>query len=589
MLYVNKSFSGGIRAGKERTGSMANVGSVLAGKYEIVRLIGEGGMSRVYLAMDVKLNKQWAVKEIKPSDDPVTQKIVRDSLVTEMNMIKRLDHPALPRITDLVDEDGVLYVVMDYIEGESLQRILEAQGAQSQDDVIDWGKQLCDALDYLHTRTPPIVYRDMKPGNVMLKPDGTVMIIDFGIAREYREEREGASERAGDTTMLGTRGYAAPEQFGGHGQTDARTDVYCLGATLYHLVTGKSPAEEPYVMFPIRQIDPSLSPGLEKIVSKATQQNPEKRYSSCAEMLYELERYRTVDDVHRAKLRRRWRAFVGVCAASAASLAVGLFGLGMAEASKSEDYGMQVELAGKAADQAQAAEHYLNAVAVRPERTEAYRGLVELYKADGSFTTVEEAQLLEAVMPNLAAAQSDATAYAELSFDVGKLYWYYYDYAADAGDNRLTRIKSASRWMNDSAGEPSFDRRALAEVYAGIAEFNNSIVARINEGGDAGSYEPYFRNLEQLVAIAADETNDVVVLETSALAADALHAYARKFRADGVPQDQMDALLDAALGNARSVQPTTDKLDAQQADILGKADETRARIGNAFVDGRTTE
>ena len=163
MLYVNKSFSGGIRAGKERTGSMANVGSVLAGKYEIVRLIGEGGMSRVYLAMDVKLNKQWAVKEIKPSDDPVTQKIVRDSLVTEMNMIKRLDHPALPRITDLVDEDGVLYVVMDYIEGESLQRILEAQGAQSQDDVIDWGKQLCDALDYLHTRTPPIVYRDMSP------------------------------------------------------------------------------------------------------------------------------------------------------------------------------------------------------------------------------------------------------------------------------------------------------------------------------------------------------------------------------------------------------------------------------------------
>lgn len=567
---------------------MADIGMVVAGKYEIVRLIGEGGMSRVYLAMDIKLNKQWAVKEIKPSDDPAIQEIVRESLVTETNMIKQLDHPALPRITDLVNEEGALYVVMDYIEGESLQRILEAQGPQSQDDVIEWGKQLCDALDYLHTRKPPIIYRDMKPGNVMLKPDGTVKIIDFGIAREYREEREDSAARASDTTMLGTRGYAAPEQFGGLGQTDARTDVYCLGATMYHLLTGKSPAEEPYVMFPIRQINASFSPGLEKIVSKATQQNPDKRYASCAEMLYELEHYRTADDAHHKKLKRTWQVFVGVCAGAVPCLGTGVFGVGMAEASKSQDYDLQIQLAGRASDEPQAAKYYLDAISVKPEQTEAYLGLVNLYKADGSFTTDEEAQLLQAIMPNLAAVESDGTAYAGLAYEIGKLYWYYYDYAADAGDNRLTRIKAARRWMDDAAAQPSFDQHALAEVYADIAGFNDDIVARINEGSDAGYYEPYFRNLQQLVAIMKDEQNDVVVLETSALVSDALQTYPRKFRADGVAMGEMEALLDDALANAQRIQPTTSKLDQQQAHIVQSADDVRTSIRNAFVDARTT-
>lgn len=567
---------------------MADIGTVVAGKYEIVRLIGEGGMSRVYLAMDIKLNKQWAVKEIKPSVDPSIQDIVRESLVTETNMIKQLDHPALPRITDLVNEKGTLYVVMDYIEGESLQRILEAQGPQSQDDVIEWGKQLCDALDYLHTRKPAIIYRDMKPGNVMLKPDGTVKIIDFGIAREYREEHEESAERASDTTMLGTRGYAAPEQFGGLGQTDARTDVYCLGATLYHLLTGKSPAEEPYVMFPIRQINASFSPGLEKIISKATQQNPDKRYTSCAEMLYELEHYRTADDAHRKKLKQTWHVFVGVCAATLFCLGMGIFGVGMAEASKSQDYDLQIQLAGRASDESQASKYYLDAISVKPEQTEAYLGLVDIYKADGSFTTDEESQLLQAIMPNLAVVESDGAAYAELAYGIGKLYWYYYDYAADAGDNRLTRIKAARRWMDDAAAQPSFDQHALAEVYADIAGFNNDIVARINEGGDAGYYEPYFRNLEKLVAIMQDEQNDVVVLETSALVNDALQTYARKFRADGIAMGEMETLLDDALANARQIQPTTNKLDQQQASIFQSADDVRTKVKNAFVDARTT-
>lgn len=566
---------------------MATIGSTIADKYEIVRLIGEGGMSRVYLAMDIKLNKQWAIKEIKPVKDPKQQEIIRQSLVTETNMIKQFDHPALPRITDLINENNTLYVVMDYIEGESLSRVLKEQGPQAQEDVIEWGKQLCDALDYLHTRTPPVIYRDMKPANVMLKPDGTVKIVDFGIAREYREEAMGEKGKIDDTTMLGTKGYAAPEQFGGLGQTDARTDVYCLGATMYHLLTGKSPAEPPYVMHPIRQIDPSFSPGLEKIIAKATQQNPDNRYGSCAAMLYELENFETADDAYRKKLKRKWYAFVSVCVAAVLSLCVGVFGVGMAEASRSEDYDLQVNLARAATDQNIAQSYYQDAIELKPENTLAYKELVDLYKADGSFSTDEESELLSVVMPNITALESQGADYAELSFEIGKLYWYYYDYAADSGDNRLTRIKSASKWMADASANPEFEKVQLAEIYASIAGFNNQIVARINEGGDQGMYEPYFRSLEKLNAAVAEEQNDVVLLETSAITGDALQAYARKFRADGISQSEMEELQKTAFSNANSVSPTTEELDETQRRVVEANDFVHETIKNAFVDARS--
>lgn len=568
---------------------MASNGQVIAGKYEIIRLIGEGGMSRVYLAMDKKLNKQWAVKEIKPTKDPEQQEIIRQSLVTETNMIKQFDHPALPRITDLINEDGVLYVIMDYIEGEPLSRILKDQGAQSQSDVISWGEQLCDVLDYLHTQDPPVIYRDMKPGNVMLKPDGTVKLIDFGIAREYRQEQEDEQDpkKLDDTTILGTKGYAAPEQFGGLGQTAAYTDVYCLGATLYHLLTDKSPAEPPYVMYPIRQIDASFSPGLEKIITKATQQNPNDRYESCAEMLYELEHYDTADDAHRKKLTRTWNGFVGVCVASVLCVLVGVFGLGMAEFSRSSDYDTQVELGQRATNQDEAEGYFLNAIDLKPGEIAAYEGLIDLYKSDISFSTDEESQLLKVVLPNLSEIQANTEDYAQLSFDIGKLYWYYYDYALDAGDNRLTCIKSASRWMQDAAYEDSFEKQSLAQVYAGIADFNNDIVARINEGDDAGLYAPYFRSLEELNLLAADEGNEVVMLETSALTSDSLASYARKFRADGISEEEMSSLFKTAISNARQVHPTTEKLDDEQKVIIDAESDIKEIITNAFIDART--
>ena len=212
---------------------MTKEGTVLDGKYEILKEIGRGGMSIVYLAMDNRLNKQWAIKEIKNDGSKSIQTLLK-GLEREANILRDVDHPVLPRIVDIINSHGTIYVVMDFIEGTNLADVLKEEGAQPQEDVIEWGKELASALDYLHSMDPPIIYRDMKPANVMLRPEGDVKLIDFGTAKEYTVESNA------DTTALGTRGYAAPEQFGdaqGRGiyKTDARTDIYNLGATMYHM------------------------------------------------------------------------------------------------------------------------------------------------------------------------------------------------------------------------------------------------------------------------------------------------------------------------------------------------------------------
>ena len=148
---------------------MAEIGTLIDGKYEILKQIGKGGMSTVYLAMDQHLNKQWAVKEIRHKADDKESHIIIQSLVAEANLMKKLDHPALPRIVDIIDSRDTIYVIMDYIEGEPLSRILEREGPQPEEDVLEWAKQLCDVLSYLHTRKPPVIYRDLKPGNIMIR------------------------------------------------------------------------------------------------------------------------------------------------------------------------------------------------------------------------------------------------------------------------------------------------------------------------------------------------------------------------------------------------------------------------------------
>ncbi len=362
---------------------MTEKGTVLDEKYEILKEIGRGGMSIVYVAMDLRLNKQWAIKEIKDDGSQDTQTLLK-GLEREANILKKVDHPVLPRIVDIIQRDQKVYVVMDYVEGRPLSKILEEQGAQPQDMVIQWAKDLASALDYLHSMDPPIIYRDMKPSNIMLRPDGKVKLIDFGTAKEYKIENNA------DTTALGTRGYAAPEQFGdsqGRGiyNTDARTDIYCLGATLYHIVTGMNPCEPPYKIEPIRKWNPALSSGLEKILIKCTQPNPNERYQSCSELLYALEHYDQLDERYRKQANKKFVLFAVSAIGALVFGGVSLMGFSAQSNLNAQNYYNIISVGDDyrfRGDYDQAIEEYQNAISANAKNEDAYIKILNLYVND---------------------------------------------------------------------------------------------------------------------------------------------------------------------------------------------------------------
>lgn len=559
---------------------LATVGTVIDGKYELLKLIGKGGMSRVYLAMDKRLNKQWAVKEIIKNTRSRNNEIIVQSLIAEANLMKKLDHPALPRIVDIIENKNTIYVIMDYIEGESLSSELDKHGAQPQELVIEWAKQLGEALDYLHTRKPPIIYRDMKPANVMLKPDGSVKLIDFGIAREYKE---GQSE---DTVSLGTKGYAAPEQFGGKGQTDERTDVYCLGVTLYHLVTGKNPCEPPYELYPIRHWNPQLSGGLENIILKCTQLNPDDRYQSCAELLYDLDHYEEIDDSYKKKQKNKLKIFSVVISACLIFSMIGGILQGVKVHKNNSNFDKIISQAEKATSDKEAQKLYVEAIELKPLDIDAYIGLIQVYKEDASFSLEEQTEFMNAISPNLTNLREEK-GYVELAFEIGKLYWYYYDYGKDnSSDNQITRMKSSTDWFQDviKYGGKSFEYYDMTKVYCDIGNYYKDVYLKEQEGTAKEIYAEYFEDLQKLLNMIYDkeEENEIVHMELFKLIITSLENYSRKFKANGVPEKDVRNMYNKVKEKVENSKMTTEKTIDMQEYIESRFEETLEAIDSAY-------
>jgi serine/threonine-protein kinase len=262
-------------------------GEILRQRYKVLHLIGQGGMGSIYRAADLLLEgRLCAVKEVQgdPLAAPAAQQQQREQFYREASILARLDHPNLPKVSDFFANAGKDYLVMDFVPGRDLKEIMDearlAGRFLPESEVLDWALQLADALDYLHRQEPPIVHRDIKPSNLKLTPSGLLKLVDFGLVKLLAADERTVTIVQG----LGTAHYTPLEQYGGDtGHTDARADIYALGATLYHLLTNEPPVEaklrflRPESLKPVRAWNASISASTERAVLWALALHPDNR------------------------------------------------------------------------------------------------------------------------------------------------------------------------------------------------------------------------------------------------------------------------------------------------------------------------
>ena len=518
---------------------MLKVGDLIDGKYKILNEIGRGGMSTVYLAINEKANKPWAVKEVRKNGIS-NRELVKQSLMVEINLLKKLKHKGLPRIVDIIDQQDNYLIVMDYIEGITLENIMQEEGVQPQEKVVDWAIQLCDVLQYLHTRKPAIIYRDMKPSNIMLRSDGSVVLIDFGTAREFTERH------VEDTTCLCTQGYAAPEQFGGMGQTDERTDIYSLGATMYRLVTGHNPSEPPYEMYPITHWNPRLSTGLEGIIAKCTSKDPKSRYQSVQEVRYALEHYRDLDLDSIRRYRRNLRILLAAGGMTVMLLGASGVSYAAADHMQRDEYAYNLEAGRRSPNKQDSIAFYQKAIQTDCAGEEAYDQLLTLFTQDGVLDEQEEKVLLQlsiSVDKYLERYKmQNPDGYAGLCYRIGSSYWYYYEHEEKRQAGAVAWFESAKAGF---AGNPEKEQEwKRASTYVEIGNFYQRIVPAQISGTDQGMYGEYWNNLRWLKEWNDEAPDrDLVTLRLYREIVTKTLEYAGYLQEDGVPPQEMEELL----------------------------------------------
>lgn len=256
--------------------------TIIRNKYEIVKLIGNGATGEVLLAKDLHLERLVAIKKMAKIEE--SRK--------EMQVLRGLKHMGLPAIYDYFEDDQKGCLVMEFIEGITMKQYLEKKGKPELDIAIDWMRQLAELLEYLHGQHPAILYRDLKPSNIMITPEGIMKLIDLGGVLQYGDA--GQKEQV----CVGTPAYSAPEQWKGI-HIEKTCDIFSFGAIFHELLTGVSPQRPPYERKPLRQYDKSIPEGLEKLIQKCTRENPKERYSSMSEVKKALDDYQSVGEKRR--------------------------------------------------------------------------------------------------------------------------------------------------------------------------------------------------------------------------------------------------------------------------------------------------
>ena len=524
---------------------MAKIGNdTIDSKYEILKLLNTGGMnSAIYLALDKKLNRQWAIKKVRKSSSQTTS-----MLMAEASIMKNLDHPMLPRIVGIEEDPKFFYIIMDFVQGENLKTVVTSSGPQAQDTVVSWGVKLCDVLTYLHGKG--IVYRDMKPANIMLSPDGNIKLIDFGIAREYKEN---ASE---DTTALGTEGYAAPEQYEGKGQTDARTDVYGMGITLFQLLTGVNPSSYQENIFSIRLQNPNLSSGLDKIILKCTNKDPKKRYQSTEELKKALLNYRKLDDKFLKKQKKVIKKFFTLLGLSTLCFVIAGGSFIASYFQKNNRYSALLSGVPSKAN-------IIKAIDVKPSETAGYVALLNYYGKE-----IDQNELSEF-----------SHIYGEHREDIADIE----DVSMIAGEKILGSYSEKSIRAKLVAGEPYFNaaskKYSSAKIYVSMAEFYRAYIMQddsaIVKEPSKKDYEKLLRGMSDILKenekLDSDDKHSIM-LASDQLILGLLSENADSMREQKIPKSDLTSIVSSVEKNIDSINTRVkvlkEKKEAVKASII---------------------
>ena len=536
---------------------------IINNKYELLKEIGHGGMSTVYLAMDVKINKQWAIKEIHKDSEMYKATVDEGKVLAEVRLMKDLNHYGLPRIADMITTKNSIFIVMDYIEGENLRKLLSINGPFTQEDVIKYGLEVLDILEYLHGQNPPIVYRDLKPANLMLTPQGDIKIVDFGIARKYVKGFE-------DTRIMGTVGFVAPEQQSG--KSDPRSDIFSFGVTLYQLLTNQNMEEETYIKS-ITDFDPSYSTGLEKVIEKCTKANPNERYQTVSELRYDLENYYKLDNeyikIQKKKINRFLRtAIMGcICTILGISLIAGI------SIKKSNDYMTLVEA--PAIDTSERVDNLTKAINIKPTKTTAYEELIKEYAKDG-FNEEEAGEFIEIYNANKNALGNKET---EISFTIGEAFLNYFE--GDSDKSSRNTLAHAKPFFAAASKSEEQEIKLIAENYVFLAEYQESFIygtAKLNikekEPSESRELLKKLENtLKSINGYNGKEDIKHLKLVTYESILDVLDNEINVFTTNGISLDEISSILN-------SIRDETQKMDVHLAVSEKKKEEVLSKIND---------
>lgn len=448
-------------------------------RYQLLEEIGKGGNSQVFLAYDEKLATKRVVKMMrgKTSKDNL---LLRQQFITEVYFLNNIRHPGIPQIYDYVIKDDVIFLVLEYIEGDDLQSYIKKEGLKREKEVLEWGIQLCGILRCMHERTPPFIHLDIKPSNIIRSPDGCLFLIDFGISQEGTESYH-------SSFVQGTKKYAAPEQFLEEGKIDIRTDMYSFGKVLQFCLWGV-PDFSKMDRNPVRK-------ETELFLRKCTMSSPDERYQNTREMERALEKLlKSISDDYHIVYKK-----IALTISCILLVVAVLFLINMKMKSMKADYNL--ECAKESLESDQVMYYYEEAVKAAPWKEEIYKNMLEEYILPDYFSTENAVRLLnilEKTRAMMILSHRNSELYAKFCYEMGMGYFYHMGGIKGKQESSLwfqRALQCKGRSLSEIEKKRAECHRKIGEAYRSFLTYEVNMYTRRAER----SYKDFFDQLKELL------------------------------------------------------------------------------------------